>query len=209
MAKKVDTPVLNREQWLNRMADLLRPHFRANGHELPDNIRVSVGFPSHGATSIVKQVIGQCFYTEASDDKTFELFISPVIGEGTRAADVLVHELCHALLPVGTAHKGPFAKLAKSMGLEGKPTATVAGKALAQELQRLVKELGPYPHAALHPLIVVKKQAARQLKVECAECGYVARCSKKWLDVGPPLCPTHKTPMTPEGDSADDPDPAE
>ena len=33
--------------------------------------------------------------------------------------------------------------------------------------------------------------ATRQLRVHCPTCGYVARVSRKWLDVGTPHCPTH------------------
>lgn len=36
-----------------------------------------------------------------------------------------------------------------------------------------------------------KKQTARLLKAECAECGYTVRVTAKWLEVGPPHCPAH------------------
>lgn len=35
------------------------------------------------------------------------------------------------------------------------------------------------------------KQDARMIKCTCAECGYVARTTRKWLEIGPPHCPTH------------------
>lgn len=35
------------------------------------------------------------------------------------------------------------------------------------------------------------KQTTRMLKVACGECGYTARVSSKWLEVGPPHCPQH------------------
>lgn len=190
---------INREQWLNTVAGLLRPLFLEHGKQLPANLRISVGFPSHGALSTRRQTVGQCFYTEASNDKTFEIFISPVIGDGLRAADILVHELAHAVLPVGTKHGPIFARLAKQLGLEGKPTATHAGEDLASALQVILDEVGPYPHAALVPVVQVKPQTNRMNKTSCPECGYLARVAKKWLEIGPPICPTHNIPLVPEG----------
>jgi hypothetical protein len=37
-----------------------------------------------------------------------------------------------------------------------------------------------------------KKQVARLIKCECAECGYVARVARQWIDdQGAPHCPAH------------------
>jgi hypothetical protein len=37
-----------------------------------------------------------------------------------------------------------------------------------------------------------KKQAARLIKCECTECGYVARVARQWIDnQGTPHCPAH------------------
>lgn len=182
---------MTREEWLNELSVKLRPMFEDAGHPLPANLRISVGFPPRGGTSLRKPVIGVCFYSDASDDQTFEIFISPTIGDGLRASDVLVHELCHAVLPKGTKHNRTFAKLAKKMGLDGKPTATIASDELAATLTDLIADLGDYPHAELHPLIERKKQTTRMLKAACAECGYTIRVSKQWLEVKTPICPVH------------------
>lgn len=49
-----------------------------------------------------------------------------------------------------------------------------------------------------------KKQTTRLMKVLCADCGYVARVSRKWLDeVGPPHCPDHG-PMAAEEEECDE-----
>lgn len=183
--------IVTREGWLNALAVKLRPMFETAGHALPANLRISVGFPPRGGTSLRKPIIGVCFYSDASDDQTFEIFISPTIGDGLRAGDVLVHELCHAVLPKGTKHNRTFAKLARKMGLDGKPTATIASPELADDLRALIADLGDYPHAELHPMIERKKQKARMLKAACGECGYTVRLSKQWLDVKTPICPVH------------------
>lgn len=187
---------VTREEWLNSLKDLLADAwFVPKGQELPPNLRISVGFPSRGGTSLRKPVIGQCWYSDASADQQFEIFISPTIGDGLRAGDVLVHELCHAILPKGTKHSRAFAKLAKKMGLDGKPTATIAGPELLAKLQELIADLGDYPHAELRPLFEKKKQSTRMLKAACPACGYTVRLSKQWLDVAIPSCPVHKTEM--------------
>lgn len=190
---------MNREQWLNELKDRLDVAlFTPAGYPLPSNLRISVGFPSRSALSNTKRRIGECWYQDASEGKVFEIFISPVLGEGLRAADVLVHELCHVLLPEGTAHKRPFAKLAAKMGLEGKPTATTASAELVAKLEPLIAQLGAYPHAELRPMTEKKKQTTRMHKTICEHCGYTARVAKKWIDLGTPICPVHGMPMVAE-----------
>lgn len=182
---------MNREQWLNLVAGKLAPLFAEQDKQLPAQLRISVGFPSHGALSTRRQTVGQCFYSPSSKDGSIEIFISPVIGDGLRAADILVHELAHAVLPVGVKHGPVFWRLAQALGLEGKATATVAGADLAARLQDIIAGVGEYPHAALVPVVQVKPQTNRMNKISCPECGYLARVAKKWLDVGTPFCPTH------------------
>jgi hypothetical protein len=190
---------MNREAWLHLMVEQLAPLFGDAGFILPAHIAVSVGFPSRGALSTKRQRIGECWYPNSSaDGKTSTIFISPVLTEGVRVADVLVHELCHAVLPVDTKHKAPFAKLALQMGLVGKPTATTAGAELVERLNTLIISVGPYPHAPLTPSLVTKPQTTRLVKVAC-QCGYTVRVTRKWLDCGAPICPVDNTEMVEEG----------
>lgn len=87
---------MNREQWLMSCAEQLRPAFEAAGKPLPALFKVSIGFPSKRALSASHQRIGECWSPSASVDNVHQILISPIIGDGLRAADVLVHELCHA-----------------------------------------------------------------------------------------------------------------
>lgn len=48
-----------------------------------------------------------------------------------------------------------------------------------------------------------KRQTTRLRKASCAECGYTVRVTSKWLELGPPHCPTHGA-MTVEGDGQED-----
>ncbi len=170
------------------MVDRLAPAFAEVGHEFP-KLAVSCGFPSRRALSTSNRRIGECWSSQAAADGTVAIFISPMIGDGVRAGDILIHELCHAVLPPETKHNKTFAALARKMGLEGKPTANTASSELAGRLHALIGEVGPYPHSELSHLGGPKKQTTRMLKVQCA-CGYTVRMTRQWLDVGAPICPT-------------------
>lgn len=180
--------LLNREAWLSAMAVRLTPDFEQVGQVVPAKLAISVGFPSNGGTSQLRQRIGECWNGEASKDGTFHIFISPVIGDAVRVGDVLVHEMCHAVLPKGTKHNRRFAALAKDMGLDGKPTATIASPRLTKRLNALIADIGPYPHSELALMPRRPRQTTRLLKVMCV-CGYTVRVTRQWLDIGAPVCP--------------------
>jgi hypothetical protein len=180
---------MNREAWLHALAGALSADFVNVGHVVP-KLAISVGFPSNGGTSALRQRIGECWNGDASDDGTFQIFISPVIADGVRAGDVLVHEMCHSVLPKGTKHNRRFAALARDLGLDGKPTATVASPRLVTRLNGLITDIGPYPHSKLSLSPRLAKQTTRLLKVSCEGCGYTVRITRQWLDKGAPICPT-------------------
>jgi len=83
------------------------------------------------------------------------------------------------------------------MGFEGKLTATFAGTELLERCAGWEKELGEYPHAKLDSLKrPVKKQTTRMVKMECKDCGYVARASRKHLEeTGACICQCNKQVM--------------
>lgn len=179
---------MNREDWLNAATTEMKPWFVAEAAPLPETLRVSCGWPSRGGQSAKKRSIGQCWNPIASADGTTEVFISPVLADAVRVLDVLVHELVHAAVGVDKGHKGPFRKLAKALGLEGKMTETNAGPELTERLNVLAEKLGPYPHASLDAKLGLKKQGTRMLKASCPDCGYTVRLTAKWADYGMPTC---------------------
>lgn len=184
--------VRTREVWLTAMARHLAPLFREAGSPLPPNLRISCGWPSHRAMagSSKARAIGQCWPIEASADAHIEVFISPCIAEAREAAAILVHELVHAVDGNRHGHKAPFRRVALAVGLTGKMTATAAGPALAERLNSLCEQAGPYPHATLDmSLSGRKKQSTRMHKLECPDCGYTVRTTAKWIEAGMPTCP--------------------
>ncbi len=175
---------MNREEWLLECSKHIKSKV-FKGYTVPE-FKVSVGFPKGN----VRKVIGQAWCSKASSDGIHQVFISPTIDDPVRALDIFVHELCHVVAGIKAGHKGKFKTVARAVGLDGKLTATVAGKELTMRLNAVITAVGKYPHAALNlndsP---VKKQGTRLIKLEC-ECGYTVRTSRKWIEeLGCPTCP--------------------
>lgn len=177
-----------REEWLNFVADELRPAFIKIGAPLPEKIRMAVGFTSNGYRG---KAIGECWSDKASADKHAEIFIKPDQDDQVRVAGILAHELAHAAVGTEHGHKAPFKRVAVALGLEGKMTATTEGDAFKTMIGPILKKAGPLPHKSLRAYKVKKKQGTRLLRCECQECGYIARVTKKWImDAGAPHCGT-------------------
>lgn len=185
----------NRETWLHAAIERMRPWFEELGIELPP-VKVSVSFP---ATGWKGRAIGECHY--AASDGVPQLLVHPSIVEPHEVLAIVLHELVHAALGPGKGHGPEFRRLATSLGLTGKMTATVASEELEWSLRRLGKGLGAFPHASLVGGRAGgrKTQSTRMIKVMCSEnpiCptledgGYTIRTTRKWLDLyGAPKCP--------------------
>ncbi len=180
-----------REAWLTELTDLLRPAFKDTGFPLPEKIRASCGFPSKGALAKKAKRIGEAWSSEQSEDQHFETFVTPMISDPAEVAEIQTHELCHCAAGLACKHRKPFTMVARAIGLEGRMTATVAGEELKIQLEEIIEELGPYPHAKLVHSSNPKKQGTRMVLVKCPqlECGYQVRTTKKWIEVGVPTCP--------------------
>lgn len=197
------TVCTTREEWLCKVADKIASMiFEPNGYTVPKNIRYSCGFPSKNATGLRNRRIGECWSLDASEDNTFEILISPLLGDAMQAADVLAHEIVHATVGLQHGHKGEFARCARKIGLVGKLTATTAGEELKKTLQAIIDEIGEYPHAKLRALRrPVFRESAGMARLQCTECAangtkYMLRMGAPSLRQGIPLCPTHMIPLT-------------
>jgi hypothetical protein len=113
--------------------------------------------------------------------------ISPTIEESARVADILIHEIVHAIVGNENGHNKVFKRCAQAVGLTGKMTATIASDDLKSKLDNWINQFGEYPHREL--MLSGKKQSTRLIKCQC-ECGYNIRITRKWLnDLGAPICP--------------------
>jgi rubrerythrin len=184
---------MNREQWLQSAVEKLKPIFKGKNFDIP-SVQVSVGWPSRNPLGRAKRTIGECWKGEVSADGRPQIFISPLLDDATEPMGVLatlIHEIVHAVVGCEAKHGPKFAKAAKSLGLEGKPTSTHAGEDLVIRMKQIAEELGPFPHSKIVPTEdKLKKQTTRMKKCVCEECGYTVRLAKKWMDeVGLPICP--------------------
>lgn len=187
---------LNREAWLGELASRMIERIQeASKKPMPPYV-ISVGFPSRGAMSAKRQTIGQCWDGMVSSDGKSQLFVSPILGDPIVVAATVAHEQVHANVGVRVGHKGEFVRVVRAVGLEGKPTATVAGETFIKFVQPILKDIGPYPHVPLTVNPNFKAQSTNMLKVRCDDCGYILRTTAKWLDkAGAPICPCNLTPM--------------
>jgi hypothetical protein len=169
-----------REQWLNAFVMYSREHFARVGFPLPEKVRVSVGFTSHGVRS---NRIGECWHDAASQDGHFEIFLKPTIETDARMADILTHELCHAAAGLDAGHGPQFKRVANALGLVGRMTSTTASSEWYTWALPILDAIGPMPYAALADgkSSAPPKQKTSLLKVECPACGWLARVTHKHI----------------------------
>jgi len=176
-----------REAWLCAARDILAAErFAPAGVDLSRyRMRVSVGFPLGGRRAAALR-IGECHFEARSKDGTRELFISPELANPLGPCGVLLvltHELLHAALPSGTGHRGKFVSGMRKLGLEGKPTSTIAGKDLAAWFEvDVLPRLGGYPHAALARPPGKGGQRNRHRKYVCPGCSQIIRAASSTLN---------------------------
>lgn len=191
-----------REEWLMAGVSEFKRWFKHAGYDIPDNVRVTCGFPSKSAVSRKTMRIGECWDAGCSRGGTFEIFISPVLEDPVTVLATLAHELVHATVGLAARHGKEFSKCARAIGLTGKMTATVPGDEFKRDIADVLERLGDYPHTQLRVSSdTTKKQTTRLIKCECPECAaegepYIVRLSQSTLDRGAPICPTHHVEMT-------------
>ena len=185
-----------RELWLQNAVDLVSPIFKNKGYTIP-KVQVSCGFPSTGNKS---KHVGQCWGKSSTNDGTNQLFISPVLDEPVQVLDTLVHDLVHAIDDCMHHHGPEFKKIATDVGLQGLMREASAGPWLLEQLTAISRQLGKYPHSKINLAHSSSKKTGPRPRAKCKKCGYEVTPLKKWLHMGPPLCPKHTTEMEPIGD---------
>lgn len=145
MATKFKT----REQWLAACAKKLEALYKKHGYECSGDYKVSCGFPK--SSGMGYNTIGQCWSKTVSEGKVSEMFISPILADAARVADVLAHELAHHIVGIKEGHNKVFGACVRAIGLEGPLTATTAGPEFQAWWEKTSPTLGDYPHHAMTP----------------------------------------------------------
>lgn len=182
-----------RESWLYAASELIQQDiFQPAGIPAIDKPhRLACGFPiGYRGSKSGKVVLGQAFDPSISADGTYEVFVNPILSDPSAVLPVLVHELLHVHAGIQWGHRGAFSDCARKIGLVGKTTEAHAGPELAAALRAIAETIGEYPHASIDPS-ARKKQGTRLLKLQCSDCDWTARLSRKQADrLGPQaVCP--------------------
>ena len=185
-----------REEWLMRAVVHLEPIFQKGGYQIPP-VKVSIGFPSTGAKG---RHLGQCWGSKASEDGINQIFIAPNQADPVEVLDTLTHELVHAVDDCKSGHGEGFKKIATDVGLVGPMRSAGAGEHLKQDLIRIAKALGRFPHARLLIARGASRAGIKRPGAKCAKCGYEVVMLKKYHDLGPPICPKDMEGMEATGD---------
>jgi len=201
-----------REEWLLLLAEQIVPHIETHAAIAFPKYRVSCSWPLKGGLARNGRVRGQCWAATASTDNHAEIFVSPYEDDPREVAVILAHELIHAALP-DAGHGPDFKHAAMAIGFKPPMRSANLTEQFWAWVEPVLANLPPYPHKSLNPLRVVLKaqgdssgpqegeeptvpvgmappQKNRQMKCTCSKCGYIARTSRKWIDLsGPPICP--------------------
>lgn len=186
---KSSTNLSNREDWLSEAVKLLEDKFFYKKTRKLPKLSVSVGIPKgHSAA------IGQCWDHKLSKDGTTNIFVCPSIDDNFVVLSTLLHELCHAVIGVRHGHGPEFGRIARSVGLEGKLTATTVSteSETGTWLLEMSDQLGIYPHKALNKRSNKDKDKAMSgsvLLISAEDENYKFRIKKDLLPLGLPTDP--------------------
>lgn len=155
---------MNREAWLNAMAERMLPRFLELGAPLQP-YRISIGFTSAGQRG---NVGAEVWHSSASADGTYEILISPGTDDSMQVSAYLAHELCHIAAGIKEGHKGPFVKLMKAIGMTGPFTCSVPTRQFEEWVQPFIDELGPLPTESSLGTGPARESAESQRREGCA-----------------------------------------
>lgn len=136
---------MNRETWLNAIAERMAPRFAELGFPLAP-FRVAIGFTSGGQNA---RAAAEVWSAAASADGKFEILIRPDEDDSLMVAAYLAHELSHVAVGLKEGHRGNFRKVMMLIGMTKPFTATVPTDRFKEWVKPFLDELGPIPHGKL------------------------------------------------------------
>jgi hypothetical protein len=201
-----------REEWLRAAIEVFRPWFSLINEPLPAKIRISCGWGASGARAENSVILGVTLRRDLSADEVSEIFISPEDADAVSMLETVLHELIHVRDNIASGHRGEFIRLAKAFGFTKPWTETPPSSELRPILQAIAWDLGAYPGARVvipsrrsltlapfasgGPIKITSAgggQTNRHILCTCPIDGYQVRTTKKWIEVGLPMCPAGHT----------------
>lgn len=173
-----------REHWLQRAAMAIQPILIANGAPAFPLPQVSIGYPVRSKIN-GRQVLGECHGEAMTRDGNATIFLIPTIDpdDPLLILGVLTTQMILAAVGVGARIDGPFAEVAGKLGYTpyGVPGGwrgvdrPVEGTEFEQQMKKLAKHLGKFPHDPLQQEKVrpagYRRQVGRNVKYTCTKCG--------------------------------------
>lgn len=178
-------PRKNREEWLEKAVELLRPILAEAELELG---KYTVATGPCGT-----KVLGVCFNgSVAKDGETRHIIIDMSIEDPIVVLSTLLHEMVHAALPDSVHHNGPFKRAVQKLGMRGKPTVAAAdpGTDLYDRLSRIATRLGHYPHV---PLKIERKRRGKRNRTPYPKIRSQV-VPTYWMQIRPELLVLHGLP---------------
>jgi len=129
---------MDRQAWLMKAIDILRHDFRRIGETVPEEISV---FPNWPIDNYLRDYLGVCIQYRLSS--RYEVYIIPLIDNGLRVLEVLVHELVHCVVGGRDGHGKQFQRVAMAIGLNS--TRSHSLEILSERLREVEQILGTYP----------------------------------------------------------------
>jgi len=184
--------VMHRELWLIKATNILRTRWASMGVTVPDDVKVTCGFPGGGSP---RRRIGECWPRGRSAANVNEVMISPVLDRPLDVLDVLGHELLHAADDCKSGHGAAFTANSKRVGYSGGKHSKIVTPEAVALVQVMLEKLGAYPHAKVE-LTAKKRNASHglhKLECGCGNCSYMT--AKKIEEFGFPVCGACEEPM--------------
>jgi hypothetical protein len=183
------TSKLSRENYLIQATDIMRKSlFKPKGYKVP-KVELSISWATKGNRNRKgnAKTLGQCFPKEMHAGGINQIVITPnydgsTIGGSIDILGTLVHELVHAVDNCVSGHGQAFKNCALAVGLLPPMRSTDESEELREWLRKnILDKLGKFPHKKV--TLSGAKQTTRNIKVECNNCDFSFRTSRKNLDM--------------------------
>jgi hypothetical protein len=127
------------------MTDHLCPLIESIGLKLPSRLHIEYDLIEYARERT--KAIGHCLHGDGNRDGNPQIYISPDLNDPVKIAEVILHELLHAALPIRVNHGQPFGQYAKRLGIRMMSTdgVTRATAKLDNHFRFLIGLIGDYP----------------------------------------------------------------